>query len=176
MCGVYFPTMIFNCSQTKFVAIILVLSVFFYAIFCLTDFSSDAFDFSSSKTGWTGSAQRALSALRAFQLCFSSNCFGDLYLWCEGRFLKVEDTPSVDPPYCPTRPPTRCFPPPQCCPPISPWCNSPPPLSWLATDEQPLAKNANLYFFAIFFKLFEHFWQFLIFISLRCQKTSSRVR
>ena len=40
-----------NCSQTKFVAIILVLSVFFYAIFCLTNFSSDAFDFSSSKTG-----------------------------------------------------------------------------------------------------------------------------
>ena len=41
----------FNCSQTKFVAIILVLSVFFYAIFRLNDFSSDAFDFSSSKTG-----------------------------------------------------------------------------------------------------------------------------
>ena len=41
----------FNCSQTKFVAIILVLSVFFYAIFRLTNFSSDAFDFSSSKTG-----------------------------------------------------------------------------------------------------------------------------
>ena len=40
-----------NCSQTKFVAIILVLSVFFYAIFRLTDFSSDASDFSSSKTG-----------------------------------------------------------------------------------------------------------------------------
>ena len=40
-----------NCSQTKFVAIILVLLVFFYAIFRLTDFSSDAFDFSSSKTG-----------------------------------------------------------------------------------------------------------------------------
>ena len=40
----------FNCSETKFVAIILVLSVFFNAIFRLTDFSSDAFDFSSSKT------------------------------------------------------------------------------------------------------------------------------
>ena len=40
-----------NCSQTKFIAIILVLSVFFYAIFRLTDFPSDAFDFSSSKTG-----------------------------------------------------------------------------------------------------------------------------
>ena len=38
-----------NCSQTKFVAIILVLSVFFNAIFRLTDFSSYAFDFSSSK-------------------------------------------------------------------------------------------------------------------------------
>ena len=41
----------FNCSQTKFVAIILVLSVFFSAIFRLTNFSSDAFDLSSSKTG-----------------------------------------------------------------------------------------------------------------------------
>ena len=43
--------LLINCSQTKFVAIILVLSVFFYAIFRLTNFSSDAFDFSSSKTG-----------------------------------------------------------------------------------------------------------------------------
>ena len=42
---------LFNCSQMKFVAIILILLVFFYAIFRLTDFSSDAFDFSSSKTG-----------------------------------------------------------------------------------------------------------------------------
>ena len=56
----------------KFVAIILVLSVFFNAIFRLTDFSSDSFDFSSSKTGYTGSAQWALSAVRAFQLCLSS--------------------------------------------------------------------------------------------------------
>ena len=43
--------MFLNCSQTKFVAIILVLSVSFNAIFRLTDCSSDAFDFSSSKTG-----------------------------------------------------------------------------------------------------------------------------
>ena len=47
---IYLAEFIFNCSQTKFVAIILVLLVFFYAIFRLTDFSSDAFDFSSSKT------------------------------------------------------------------------------------------------------------------------------
>ena len=40
-----------NRSQTKFVAIIFVLSIFFNAIFCLTDFSSDAFEFSSIKTG-----------------------------------------------------------------------------------------------------------------------------
>ena len=38
-----------NCSQTKFVAIIFVLSIFFSANFHLTDFSSDAFDFSSQK-------------------------------------------------------------------------------------------------------------------------------
>ena len=35
----------FNCFQTKFVAILIVLLVFFLAIFRLTDFSSDAFDF-----------------------------------------------------------------------------------------------------------------------------------
>ena len=40
---------IINCSQTKFVAILLVLLVFFYAIFRLTDFSSDAFDFRPQK-------------------------------------------------------------------------------------------------------------------------------
>ena len=41
-----------NCSQMKFVAIILVPSVFsFYVIFRLTEMSSDAFDFLSSKTG-----------------------------------------------------------------------------------------------------------------------------
>ena len=44
-------TNLINCAQTKFVTIILVLSVFYYAIFRLTDFLSDAFDFSSSKTG-----------------------------------------------------------------------------------------------------------------------------
>ena len=42
---------VFNCSQTKFVDIMLVLSVFFYAIFHLTDVWSDPFDSSSSKTG-----------------------------------------------------------------------------------------------------------------------------
>ena len=45
-----FSSTVFNCSQTKSVAIILVLSSYFHAIFCLTNFSSDAFDFSTSKT------------------------------------------------------------------------------------------------------------------------------
>ena len=40
---------IINCSQTKFIAIIIVLSVFFYAIFRLTDFSSDALTFRPQK-------------------------------------------------------------------------------------------------------------------------------
>ena len=40
-------TMLFS----KFVAPILVLLVFFNAVFCLTDVSSDPFDFLSSKTG-----------------------------------------------------------------------------------------------------------------------------
>ena len=80
----------------------------------LCDFSSDAFDFSSSKTEETGSAQRALSAHRVFQLCLSSNWFGDLLLWRKGRFLQVEDThhncwpPLLTPPpphrHCPSQP------------------------------------------------------------------------
>ena len=37
-------------TQTKLVAITIVLLVFFYAVFRLTDFSSNPFDF-SSKTG-----------------------------------------------------------------------------------------------------------------------------
>ena len=46
----YILQILFNCSQAKFMAIILVLLVFF-AIFRLTDFLSDSFDFLSSKTG-----------------------------------------------------------------------------------------------------------------------------
>ena len=123
-----------NCSQTKFVTIILVLLVFFNAIFRLTDFSSDPFDFLSSKTG---SAQRALSALRASQLFFSSNCFGDL--WCEGRFLEVENTPTVDPPLLHNPPRTVSTL-------LTPLLPIPSPVTpWLATDGQPLAKNTQLY-------------------------------
>ena len=44
-----FDFMVNNGSQTKFVAIIKVLLVFFIAIFRLTDFSSDSFDLSSHK-------------------------------------------------------------------------------------------------------------------------------
>ena len=58
-----FSCSVFNCSQTNLVAIILVLLVIFDVIFRLTNFSSDAFDFSSSKTGKIGSVKRALSAL-----------------------------------------------------------------------------------------------------------------
>ena len=42
---------VINFSQTKFVAIILVLLIFFNAIFRLTDVLYDPFDFSSLKTG-----------------------------------------------------------------------------------------------------------------------------
>ena len=72
-----------------------------------TNFLSDPFDFSSSKTGITGSAQYAIHR----------KCFGDLNLWCEGGFLKVEDPPP---------PPPTVHPPPRC-------CTGEPP--WLATDE-----------------------------------------
>ena len=145
-----------NCYQTKFVAIILVLSVFFYAIFRLTDFASDAFDFSSSKMGWTCSAQRALRAHRAFRLWFSWNGFGDLYLWREGRFLEVEDTPTVDPPLLPTPalPPAALLPPPHCCQPpslhISHPVHIPPPPPWLLTNNRSLKIHNFILIFTIF--------------------------
>ena len=48
----------------------------FYAIFCLKDFSSDAFDFSSSQTDKTDSAQRELSALFSAQTVLETYVFG----------------------------------------------------------------------------------------------------
>ena len=56
---------------------------------------------------------------------------------CEGRFLEVEDTPTVDSPYCPQ---PRCCPLSVLPPPISPRC-TPLSLPWLAADEEQLAKN-----------------------------------
>ena len=70
--------------------------------------------------------------------------------------LEVEDTPTVDPPLLPHPPPPRCCPPPQCPPTHQPPVHPP----WLATDEQPLAKNANIYYFALFssfLKIFDIF-------------------
>ena len=99
-----------------------------------------------------------------------------MYLWCEGWFLEVEDTPTLDPALL--RPP----PPPRCCPhcyqpPSSPSApRSTPPLS-VATDEQPFAKNTQFYTnFHIFFKFFENFFNHLLSsFTLRCQGTTSRV-
>ena len=73
--GKFLTALIFllNCSLTKFVAVLLVLSVF-YAIFRLIDISSDPFDVSSTKTGSTGSAQGALRFLRAFELTSFKVC------------------------------------------------------------------------------------------------------
>ena len=109
LCQAWFLTFcLINCSQTQFAAIILALLVFFNAIFCLTDFLSDPFDFSSSKAGWTGSAQRALKALRALQIskyAISINCLEDLYLWCEGRPPRRGWPPPHSPPSLTSPPP-----------------------------------------------------------------------
>ena len=122
------------------------VGLFFNAIFRLTDFSSDAFDFSSSKTGSTVSAQQALSSHRAFRLCFSSNCFGDLYLWLEGQFLEVEDPSTVDPHPLTIAPlPRALLPPTPLLPPSALGEHPPPPLSpFVATDEQLLALKTQI--------------------------------
>ena len=56
--GTFYKILV-NCSQKLFVANILILFVF-YAIFRLTDFSSDPFDFRLQKRD-RGSAQRSLN-------------------------------------------------------------------------------------------------------------------
>ena len=49
-------------------------------------------------------------------------------------------------------------------PPIN--TGDPPPLPWLATDEQPFAKKANFYYFANFFQAFlKIFSIFFLFLS-----------
>ena len=70
----------------------------FYAIFRLADFSSDSFYFRLQK----GDKEVAPSLHKilvvpfsplVFKYAINRNCFGDLYLWCERRFLKIVSTP-----------------------------------------------------------------------------------
>ena len=51
-----------------------------------------------------------LSSLQVFDYSINRNCFGDLNVWCEGRFLEVDHpTPPPPPPTSasPTSPPTQ---------------------------------------------------------------------
>ena len=66
------------------------------------------FNFSFSETRKRGGAQLALSYRRSFQLTSLpsvrfTNCIGDLYLWCEERFLEIDPTPAPTSP-CPPIP------------------------------------------------------------------------
>ena len=88
--------------------------------------------------------QRSLSALRAFQLCFSSNCFGDLYLWSEGLLLEAEDPSTVYPLPHNFSTSARCYPPPNCCSsPVPPHLL--PGASPVANFEKPIAENTQFY-------------------------------
>ena len=107
--------LITNCSQTKFVAVTVVLSVF------LCDFSLDQFFWRIwlfvLKKGITSSAQRALSALRAFQLtglqvCDSQNLFWRLILMVRSRFLEIDPPTATPPPPTFATPSTPVHPPP----------------------------------------------------------------
>ena len=87
---------IVNCSQKPFVANIVILFLFF-AIFCLADFS-DPYDFRLQEREKEVAPSlhdvlpEPLSAL-VFKYAINGNCFGDSYLWCEGRFLEIDPTP-----------------------------------------------------------------------------------
>ena len=85
-----------NCSQTKFVAILFVLSVgFFNAIFRLTDFLSVPLTFGPQKRDKQVLPSGYFSSL-VCKYAIHRN-FEDLYLRCEGRFLEV-DTSHIPPP------------------------------------------------------------------------------
>ena len=133
---------VFNCSQTNFVAIILVLLVLICAIFCSTAFLSDAFDFSTSKAGYTGSTQRALSALRSFQL----KLFWRLILMVLRAVLKsLKTLPLLNPPP----------PPPPLLPPLP--TPLPPPL------HTTVAQHFNITNFRIFLTKDANFFVFYFF-------------
>ena len=96
---------LYNYSQMKFVAIILVLSVFFNAIFRLAHLT-----FRPQKRTKQVAPSGRLVLLEPFSSLVSKYaihriCFGDL--WCEGWFLETA-------------------PPPHCCHPISPPMHPPP--------------------------------------------------
>ena len=136
-------------------------SVLFYAIFRLTYFSFNPFDFSSSKTAQIGSAQWALSALSTFQL----KLFWKLILMVWREVLRGWRHPQCWPP--PTIAPHRAVAPHPLFPtpppvPSATRCTSPPPTR-VATDEQPIAKNTQFFhnfhnFFQVFWNFFCHFW------------------
>ena len=97
----------------------------FYAIFRLADYSSDSFYFRLQKRD----KEVAPNLHKIFVVPFSPlvfkyainrNCFGDLYLWCERRFLKIVSTPL----------PTALTSAPN--PLLHPWCKAPQPRSLCA--------------------------------------------
>ena len=104
---------LFNCSQTKFLGIILVLWSF--GGNCLFDqFFVSPFDSSSSKTGQTGSGQRALSSLIAFPRILLQKC--DLHGLLRRCILMVlRAAPKIFPPTPPSpfSPLSYSSPPPQ---------------------------------------------------------------
>ena len=85
----------FNCSQTKFVAIILVL-LFFLCDFLLDQFFVWPICVFVLKNGIK--RLRTLSSLRAFALTIMihRNCF-ETYLWRDMRFLRIDHSTPISP-------------------------------------------------------------------------------
>ena len=76
----------------------------FYANFCLADFSSDSFEFCLQKLYKKLAPSLPKFSLEpfsplVFKYAINRNCFGDLCLWCEGRFLEIDPTPPLRSPY-----------------------------------------------------------------------------
>ena len=170
-----------NCSQTKFVAFILDLSVFVYAIFSLERFFVWRFWLFVLKNGINRQRLAGIKCSQSLSPLFQLKLFWRLILMVWKAVLRGWRPLHCWPPpptIAPTRPKRAVTSPPHCCPTphalVSPRYKPPPPFP--ATDEQPLAKTRKLILFCtIFFKLFENVWNFFILISLRCQETSFRV-
>ena len=113
---------VFNCSQTKFVAIILVLSFFFMQISAGPNLRLTHLTFCPQKrfkqVAPSGPVLIEPFSSLVFKYAIHRVCFGDLYLWCEGRFLEI-DSPThtlLPPPTNATPSAHRCTPLPLCSP------------------------------------------------------------
>ena len=90
----FFKKSLFYALKSKYISPVCL----FYGIFRVANFSSDPFDFRLRKRD--NEAAPSLQQLLlepftpiVFTCSINRKCFGDLYLWCEGRFFEIDPAP-----------------------------------------------------------------------------------